>query len=83
MSSGSDRFEIKNQQIGSLASSLEHKFSKPVVNQTGLKGNYDIQLKWTENNIESLKQALAEQLGLELIPSREQIEMLIIEPAQN
>jgi uncharacterized protein (TIGR03435 family) len=58
----------------------------PVVDQTGLTGNFDFNLKWKADwqhlNIEGLKQAFIDQLGLELVPSREPIEMLIVEKTQ-
>ena len=42
-----------------------------------MKGNFDIELKWHDSN--ELKRKLDDQLGLELVPSNESIEMLVIE----
>ena len=62
---------------------FEGRLNKPIIDQTGLKGSFDIHLKWQWDNstseTESFKQALLDQLGLELVPSREQIEMLVVE----
>ena len=63
---------------------LERTFEIPVVDQTGLAGRYDIDLKWNETRLAAtdptiLKQALLDQLGLELVPGNEPIEMLVIE----
>ena len=73
-----------NQPLRTLAGLLENYFQIPVINQTGLTGNFDINLKWNEpdwrhHNPDALKEALIEQLGLELAPSREPIEMLVVE----
>jgi uncharacterized protein (TIGR03435 family) len=70
---------------------LEEQFRIPVVDETGLTNRYDFNVTWDEYgkkvgnqypnypNLEGLKQALADQLGLELVPSREPIEMLVVE----
>jgi uncharacterized protein (TIGR03435 family) len=67
---------------------LEEYFEMPVIDQTGLTQNYHIDLKWNERwgqdpNHDALKQALLDQLGLELVPSRESIEMLVVEKSPN
>ena len=73
-----------NKPLRTLAGLLEAYFEIPVIDQTGLTGNFDIDLKWNERdwqhrNPDALKQALVAQLGLELVPSREPIEMLVVE----
>ena len=73
-----------NQPLRTLAGHLESYFKVPVIDKTGLTGNFDIDLKWNERdwqhrNPDPLKQALVAQLGLELVPSREPVEMLVVE----
>jgi uncharacterized protein (TIGR03435 family) len=63
-------------------------FHQPVLDQTGLTNKYDITLDWEESHypdirLGSLREVLLEQLGLELVPARERIEMLVIEPAKD
>ena len=63
---------------------LEGYFEMPVIDQTGLTQNYHIDLKWNERwgqdpNHDALKQALLDQIGLELVPGREPVEMLVVE----
>jgi uncharacterized protein (TIGR03435 family) len=48
---------------------LGRVFDKPIVNETGLNGRYDIELKWTESTPEAYATAVREQLGLELRPA--------------
>jgi uncharacterized protein (TIGR03435 family) len=84
--SGAGDFSCRNEQLSNLARFLEGRFEIPVIDQTGLTNHFDIDLKWNEKNWQhpnrdSLKQALFDQLGLELVPSREPIEMLVVEKA--
>ncbi len=59
----------------------------PVVDETGLSGSYNIDLRWKVNadpnaNQDAVKQALIEQLGLELVPAHKAVDMLIVEKVQ-
>jgi RNA polymerase sigma factor (sigma-70 family) len=62
-------------------------FGKPVLDRTGLTGNYEFSPKLPRYGLEAgreaYKQALLDQLGLELVPSREPIEMLVVERVKN
>jgi len=77
------RFEIRNEPVSNLAFSLEQYLKTPVIDQTGLTGRYDADLTWNASeqnyNSEGLKQAALDQLGLELIPDHQTIEMLVVE----
>ncbi|MGB8369400.1 MAG: sigma-70 family RNA polymerase sigma factor [Limisphaerales bacterium] len=69
-----------NFPISHVADYLEFAFDKPVIVQPGLSGNYDITFQWED--AQGKKQAMADELaqaGLELVPSRETIEMLVVE----
>ena len=73
------------QTLPELAMQLEVTYFKtPVIDQTDLKDAFDFKLEWDSNdgNLDNLKRALVEQLGLELVPSREPIEMLVVEKAK-
>ena len=59
----------------------------PVIDETGLTNLFDIDMRWDEaggqdSDHEALKQALTEQLGLELVPDRRSVEMLVMEKAK-
>jgi uncharacterized protein (TIGR03435 family) len=67
-----------------LASHLQAHLDMPVVDQTGLTGRFNMDLRWParpgeKTNGDALKQAVLNQLGLELVPGREPIEMLVVE----
>jgi uncharacterized protein (TIGR03435 family) len=85
---GGDVYHATNMPISDLREFLEDEiFRQPVLDQTGLTNKYDIILDWQAAHYpsidyDSLKKVLLEQLGLELVPGRERIEMLVVEQAK-
>jgi len=89
---GGNVYHATNMPISDLREFLEDEiFHQPVLDQTGLTNKYDIILDWqappyptqsSYENSDSLKKVLLEQLGLELVPARERIEMLVVEQAK-
>ncbi|HEX7470176.1 MAG TPA: TIGR03435 family protein [Verrucomicrobiae bacterium] len=87
MRSGSGEYTYTDQPLSSFAGNLEYGLKIPVIDQTGLAGSFDFHLKWNQSddqslNLENLKQALTDQLGLELVPTNMPIEMLVVERAK-
>jgi uncharacterized protein (TIGR03435 family) len=76
----------QNQPVSALVKNLQGYFDKPVIDRTSLTGNFDVSLEVSLRNGDSesdaIKQALPAQLGLELTPSRELMEMLVVEKAK-
>ena len=54
----------------------------PVVDKTGLDGEYDFTLSWDENQGPVLTTAVQEQLGLKLEPQKVPVSMFVIDSAQ-
>ncbi len=84
MRSGPGEYTCTDQPLSSFAGNLEYRLQIPVIDQTGLVGSFDFHLKWNQSddqslNLENLKQALTDQLGLELVPTTMPIEMLMVE----
>jgi uncharacterized protein (TIGR03435 family) len=70
--------------VQSLAASLKRQTGWPVVDHTGLKGEFDFELEWdrddTPNSLgPSIFTALQEQLGLKLNAARGSVEILVID----
>jgi len=80
--------------ISFLIDDFEGYFKIPIIDRTGLNGRFDVDLKWDDEmkwnntggfyftNPDGLKRAVLDQLGLELVPSREPVEMLVVEKAK-
>jgi len=80
-SGGNHQTLIKNSEIGGFFGTIETTIGEPVMDHTGLKGRYDIELNWKpragESEHEAFKRALLEQLGLALVPQAEQVDVLV------
>jgi uncharacterized protein (TIGR03435 family) len=80
-----DETEIRSGRLGAWASMLSDYCDLPVLDRTGLTGRHDLFLKWKSDGgnkkaeREAINEALLDQLGLELVPSREPMEMLVVE----
>jgi uncharacterized protein (TIGR03435 family) len=82
-----------NISLKTFASMLMHPAGRPVIDQTGIQGNYDINLDYssnetTDSSLPSVFTALTEQLGLKLENQQVPVDMLVIdhvdkEPTEN
>ena len=73
-----------NWPMSGLAAGLASPVGRPVVDQTGITGNYDIELNYARDGdvdslLPSLFTALQEQLGLKLEPRKVSIEIVVID----
>ena len=91
MSAG--RGSIKgNMQVSDLVRHLSAILGRTVTDQTGLKGIYAVKLAWAPEGLTaeaaadpagpSIFTALQEQLGLRLEPSKDQVEIFVIDHAE-
>ena len=86
LNNGIGRVKMINSHLSTLAFALEQHLKVPVLDRTGLSKRYDIDLKWPEQrldpNPEALKEAVLDQLGLELKPDTDEVEMLVVDKAK-
>jgi uncharacterized protein (TIGR03435 family) len=73
-----------NEPIKVLAQMVGYSSGKPVSDRTGLKGNYDFDLRFatleeTDSALPSIFTAVQEQLGLKLVKQMVPVEMLVID----
>jgi uncharacterized protein (TIGR03435 family) len=80
-----------NGPIQYFVNDLEQYLKIPVVDQSGLTGRYDYDIKWDDElkwddagqwyytNTDGMKQAVLDELGLALVPGREPVEVLVVE----
>jgi len=83
LSSNPRRLSGTNVAFDLLANELEMRLGIPVVNETGLTNQrFDFELTWEQPegrlNVDGLKRALLDQLGLELVPARQSVEMVVV-----
>ena len=86
---GAGRYQCDDRAIDSshqpfvgLIRFLEVFYRQPVVDETGLTEHFSIDLRWEPGRKLAVKQALLDQLGLELVPGRESVEMLVVDKAK-
>lgn len=73
--------------MGSLARFLSRQAGRPVVDKTGLAGNYDVKLEWSpdqnpDSTAESIFSALQEQLGLRIEAIKGPVNFVIIDSVE-
>jgi uncharacterized protein (TIGR03435 family) len=85
----------RRSDLSSLVGFLDLEVGKPVFDETGLSGAWDVDLKWDPRRARSdtpgasddipfgsIFMAVREQLGLKLEPTNADVEALVIESAQ-
>jgi uncharacterized protein (TIGR03435 family) len=98
MINGKARLFYPKWTMEQLARQIGGQLGKPVTDATGLKGQYDIGLYWSEapvraapaagdasgamDNGPTLERAIQEQLGLRLQPTRGPVDFLVVDHAE-
>jgi uncharacterized protein (TIGR03435 family) len=75
----SGELSLANAPLETVARHLGDYLERPVRDETGLDGRYDVNLRWNHEQEDALVTAVCEQLGLELIPVRRPVEILVVE----
>jgi uncharacterized protein (TIGR03435 family) len=78
------RVDAANVPVSMVAGLLGHALGQTVVDKTGLKGNYDMKLKYaemdaTDSELPSIFTAVEEQLGLKLVSQTVPVETFVID----
>jgi uncharacterized protein (TIGR03435 family) len=88
---GQRTMRMENATMTHLALLLKFMLDRPVVDQTGLTGRYDFQLKWTMdesrvptdgNAAPTVFTAIQEQLGLKLEPVKAMTDVMVIDKVE-
>jgi uncharacterized protein (TIGR03435 family) len=89
VSSGSGMAAITGMKVtmARLAEYLSSQAGRPVIDNTGLKGEYDFRVEWGSDEkpgstMPSIFAALQEQLGLKLNATKGTIEMIVVDRAE-
>jgi thiol-disulfide isomerase/thioredoxin len=70
---------VFNGTMDDLAYELATGLENPVVNETGINGNFDVQLKFTERDVDSVRAALKNISGLELVQGNQEMSITVLE----
>ena len=81
---GQNYVTCNNLPLASIRNLLEQRLNQPVMDEIGLTQHFSFELQWNDMNGQnadhsSLKQALLDQLGLELVPTNMPVEMLVVD----
>ena len=91
VSSSQRHFDGEGVKMSRLSGDLEEVVDRNVFDMTGLKGRYDLHLRWTPNDAPTaalsdtsdpppnIFTALQEQLGLKLVPAKGPVPTLVID----
>jgi|SRR5580658_4420675 uncharacterized protein (TIGR03435 family) len=71
--------EAVGVSIGRLARIAHFVLDGEVIDETGLTGRYDFDLKWDSNQPTSIVAAIREQLGLELVVQQRKLDHLVVD----
>jgi len=77
--------DARNCDMESFAKIISRKMDLPVVNHTGLEGNFNLKLQWAPDNADagpSIFTAIQEQLGLRLRSQKAAVEIIVIDHAE-
>ena len=69
-----------NASMAMLATRLEQRLRRLVLDQTGLKGEFDFKIFFADEG--SLFSELQEQLGLKLVPTKVPLDYIVIDRAE-
>jgi len=77
------QIQAQKQPLSTLAGQLENMLGRTVVDETGLKAEYDWELPFSYQDRQVLITVLRERLGLELIEAKRPVEVLVMEKAES
>jgi len=73
------KFLLMNGTMDDLAYVLGTGLENPVINETGIDGTYDARFEVTGRDVDSLNAVLRQTMGLELIPSNQEMSITVLE----
>lgn len=76
------RARFQNATMGDLAQVLHGIVGMPIVDETGLRGPYDLEFGWRDDRVPSVTSTLEEEYGLRLSPGRRELEALVVDDAR-
>jgi uncharacterized protein (TIGR03435 family) len=76
-----DSYSIHGATLYTLVADLENNLGIVIIDETGLRGKFDFDIKW-DSTPDGLKRVLNDELGLRLTPDRKPIEYVVVDKAK-
>jgi uncharacterized protein (TIGR03435 family) len=73
---------LEDASMEDLASTLQSILRKPVIDETGLSGTYNLEFDWSEDRVASVTRTLRDRFGLQLSPGNRELPVLIVDSAR-
>ena len=70
---------MRGVSMADVASALQGLLGRPVVDETGTRGAYDMQFEWEGERLPSVTATLRDRFGLRLSPATRNLETLIVD----
>ena len=80
-SEGPGQLRASGVRLAYLAETLARDLDRPVIDETGLDGTYDMALEWKAGDKDSLAAALKERFGMTLAPASRELDILEVFPS--
>jgi uncharacterized protein (TIGR03435 family) len=74
--------ELQNASMERLAGALQSVLRRPVIDETGITGTFDLEFEWREDRVASVTAAIHDRYGLRLSPAKRDLEVLIVDRVQ-
>jgi hypothetical protein len=75
-----DKLVMMQSNLDSLAETLEPVLGTLIVNETGMKGNFDANFSLPKGDVDAARVALETNLGLTLVKARRNIDRVVLDP---
>lgn len=76
---GEQSVQLQEVSMERFAAALQSILGKPVVDETGITGSYNLELGWEEDRVKSLTAVLRDRFGLQLSPDTRDMKALIVD----
>jgi uncharacterized protein (TIGR03435 family) len=73
---------FKEAPMDQIASVLQGILGRPVIDETGITGSFNLELAWGDDRVTSVTSALADRFGLRLSAARRDMEVLVVDSIQ-
>ena len=74
--------ELRGASMERLAAALQSILGKPVIDETGITGSYNLEFGWGEDRVTSVTSEIHDEFGLQLSPGKRDLEALIVDSIQ-